>query len=351
MPERADGQPPKEALRDEHALVDHDRQQAARHTEGGVQGQVGQAGIVVRGDGEERAGAEDGGVDPRGQGGGDHQGHECPRRELEEEQLDGEHDRRQGRPEGGGHARGRPARQKDLPFRWRYREDLADERAECAGGDDDGAFGTEGPAGTDSDCRGEWFRHRGPGADPALVGQDRLHRLRDAVPPDLRRPPGEQRYGHAAGGRHGDEAEPGMEVGERGDRPADLPEEGQIGQQADQSEKHECRASPGQPQAGGQHRQQQETMRGGPRVRASTPFGCCAGPSGSTPDRLLCQCQYLSYHDLCPLAASADGPPGTQGDPMAATACICCSKRRSSWRCNAERAASCSSPRAVRRSR
>src|SRR5439155_19585789 len=55
-----------------------------------------------------------------GDRGGHHQGDERPGGELEEEQLDGQHDGGQGSAEGGGHPRRRPAGQEDLSFGGRH---------------------------------------------------------------------------------------------------------------------------------------------------------------------------------------------------------------------------------------
>jgi hypothetical protein len=66
---------------------------------------------------------------PTGDGGGDHQGYEGADRELEEEQLDGEHDRGEGRTEGGGHAGGGTGGEEALALRRRHADQLSDQGA------------------------------------------------------------------------------------------------------------------------------------------------------------------------------------------------------------------------------
>ena len=64
---------------------------------------------------------------------------------------------------------------------------LADQRSERAAGGDDRAFGAERAAGADGDGGRERLEKGEPGRDAALVEQDLLHRLGDAVAADAGR--------------------------------------------------------------------------------------------------------------------------------------------------------------------
>ena len=119
-----------------------------------------------------------------------------PRRELEQQQLDREHDRGERRAERGRHAGRGAAGEEDLALVGRHVDDLAEQRAERPAGDDDRALGAERAAGADGDRRRQRLGDAGAGRDPALSREHRLHRLGDAVAADDRRPLGHQ--GHDA---------------------------------------------------------------------------------------------------------------------------------------------------------
>ena len=91
----------------------------------------------------------------------DDQRDERAARELEEQQLDREHDRRERCAERRRHPRGRAARQQDLALDGRHRDHLPDERPERAARDDDRAFGAERSAGADRDRGRQRLGHRG----------------------------------------------------------------------------------------------------------------------------------------------------------------------------------------------
>ena len=91
-------------------------QQAAGQSQHGVGGELRETGVVVGRHREERAGSEDGRVDAAGDAGRHHQRDEGPGGELEQQQLDGQHHRRQRRAEGGRHAGRGAAGQQDLPL-------------------------------------------------------------------------------------------------------------------------------------------------------------------------------------------------------------------------------------------
>ena len=65
-------------------------------------------------------------------------------------------------------------------------DDLPEQGPECASGHDDGSFGAERTPGSDRDRRREGLGDRRARRDPALLRQDGLHSLRDAVASDHR---------------------------------------------------------------------------------------------------------------------------------------------------------------------
>ena len=80
------------------------------------------------------SGTENSGPEPNraactaaGDAGGDHEGHQGPTRELEQQQLDGEYDGRERCAERGRHPRRSPARQQHLAFVGRHVQHLAEE--------------------------------------------------------------------------------------------------------------------------------------------------------------------------------------------------------------------------------
>ena len=139
-----------------------------------ARGHAGPANVGVRGDGEDRAGAEQVAAQRAGGDAGDRDGDEAARLPLEEQQLDRQEDGRDRRGEDRRHA-GRGARhQQRLALGVGEMEELGEERAEGAAGHDDRAFGAERAAGADRDRRGERLQDGDPRLDPAAVEQDRL---------------------------------------------------------------------------------------------------------------------------------------------------------------------------------
>ena len=67
-------------------------------------------------------------------------------------------------------------------------DELAEQRAQRAAGDDDGALGAERAAGADGDRGGQRLGDGGSGRDAALLREHRFHRLGDAVTLDHRGP-------------------------------------------------------------------------------------------------------------------------------------------------------------------
>src|SRR4051812_34101728 len=109
MPGFTDWQAAEERLGGEEPTGNQHGEQTARQAEDGEQWQPPQAGERLRRYGEERAVPEQHGVDPAGHAGRDDEGDERPRRELEQQQLDGEYDGGERSAERGRHAGGRTA--------------------------------------------------------------------------------------------------------------------------------------------------------------------------------------------------------------------------------------------------
>ena len=83
--------------------------------------------------------------------GGDGYGHKGAGTPFEEQQLDGEQDGGERSGKDSGHARGRSGDEEGGALRVGEVKELAEQRADRAGGHDDGAFGAEWAAGTDGD--------------------------------------------------------------------------------------------------------------------------------------------------------------------------------------------------------
>ena len=168
----------------------------------------------------------------RGRGHGD----EAPRLPFEQQELDGEEDGRERRGEDGRHAAGGAGHEQRLALRGGEMKRLREERAERAARHDDRPFGAERPAAADRDGRRKRLEQRDLRAHPASADQDRLHRLGNAVAPDLFRAvarhesdeePAHHRHQHGPhaevvpGGRHELRAEAMIveQIGEAADKP------------------------------------------------------------------------------------------------------------------------------------
>ena len=171
-----------------------------------------------------------------GRRGGERDGNEGPRPQLEEEKLDGEEHRRDRAAEGGGHSRGGAGSQQRLPLDGGGVQELPEQGAESAAGGDDGTFGTERPAGADGDGRGDGLEHRNPGGDTALVEQNLLHRFGNAVAADGGRPVARhQPDDDRAGDRHQDHEGAQPVGGGRNEDARDPSIEGEVRDEADQA--------------------------------------------------------------------------------------------------------------------
>ena len=78
-----------------------------------------------------------------------------------------------------------PATSRRSPLGGGEMEELADDRADGTAGQDDRSLGAEGAAGADADGARDRLQDGQAGLDPAAVDEDPLHRLGDAVAPDL----------------------------------------------------------------------------------------------------------------------------------------------------------------------
>ena len=199
-------------------------------------GRVVEPRVVVRWHVEQWPGTEQCRVHRAGNARRDDEWHERAVRELEEQQLDREHDRRERCSERRRHACGRTAREQDLAFRRRHSDHLSDQGAERAASDDDRSFGAERSAGADGDRGRQRLCDGGPRCDAALAREDRLHGFGNSVTADHRRPTREQRHNERTGCGFDEEDWPRMKVLERRQCPAPAVEQHHVRDQPDQVE-------------------------------------------------------------------------------------------------------------------
>ena len=169
---------------------------------------------------------------------------EAARLPLEQEQLDGHEHRGDRCGENRGHSGGSSGDQQCPALQGGEPEKLREQGSEGAAGHDNGAFGSERPAGSDCYRRGKRLEQSNAGLHPAVARQYRLQRLGDAVAADFFRPvPCHQPDNKAAGCRYqyGQWAEQMRGGWCQGQRKA--PEENEIGDRADEAD--ECEGDAG----------------------------------------------------------------------------------------------------------
>src|SRR6266404_1259800 len=142
---------------------------------------------IHRQDVEHRAGSEQELANAGGQCRCNDERNERPAAELEQEKLDRKNHAGDGRIERRGHSSARPAREQHLSFGRGSGNDLANQRTEGSARLNDGALGSERASRSDGDGRRNRLQYRNFRFDPALRCNDGFHRLRDAMPLDLRR--------------------------------------------------------------------------------------------------------------------------------------------------------------------
>ena len=218
--------------------------QAAGDTEHDVVRQLAQPRKVMVRHGEERTRPEEGRVHSGSGARAHHERDEGPGGELEEQELDGKNDRCQWGTKGCSHARCRTAGKQNLAFAWRHANHLAEQGADRTSRHDDWTLGAEGSSGTNRDGGRQGLGQGRAGGDPALACEHGLHRLGDAVATDDRCPLRHHCHHESAGHGHEDDQRAAMEVGKRGQLPADAVKEGQVGQQGDQVNEHVGRCPP-----------------------------------------------------------------------------------------------------------
>ncbi len=141
--------------------------------------------MAVRGEWEERSGAEpDDAQDCRGDA-GEGDGNEGARTPLEEQQLDREQHRGEWRREGGGHAGRRSGDEQRGALRIRELDPLRQQRTEGAAGHDDRTFRAERAAGADGDGGGDGFEYGDARLDARAVQQDGFNGFGNAVAANL----------------------------------------------------------------------------------------------------------------------------------------------------------------------
>ena len=123
----------------------------------------------------------------RRQRGCNHKGNEGAPAKFKKKKFNREDDSGDRSIERRGHAGARAAGQQNFALRGSGRNQLADERTERPAGLNDRPFGAERAAGADRDGRRDGLEDRDFGFDAALGRENRLHRLRNAVPLDFRR--------------------------------------------------------------------------------------------------------------------------------------------------------------------
>ncbi len=192
MPEFSERETSETVLRDVQPFAHEHREESAREAEYKEHRCVLDSGVAVLWHREQWPSAEDQRMHAGTKARRDHERNECPRRELEQQELDREDDRRQWCAEDRSHPRCRAAREEDFALRRCHADELADQRTERAPRNDDRSFRSEGSTGADRDRRRDRFGDGGTRGDPALPREHGLHRLGDPVTPDHRRPLREQ---------------------------------------------------------------------------------------------------------------------------------------------------------------
>ncbi len=176
------------------------------------------------GDGEQRPITEEGRVDPSGDGSRDSRRDERASRELEQQQLGSEDYGCDRCTERRRHAAGGATGEEDLPLRRRHLQELTKKRSQGAPGNDDRPLGPKRPTSPDGDRRRQRLGDRRSRRHPTLTVQDRLHRLRNAMPLDDRAPPSQQRHHQSTCHRDHQDARGSVEVAHRRQREGDLAE-------------------------------------------------------------------------------------------------------------------------------
>ena len=242
----ATGRRPVGPLDGEQAPGDQRGEQPARDAETRRTTAAAEAGEVVGRHVEQRPGAEQRGVDAAGDARRHHERDERPRRELEQQQLDGQHDggerRAERRRHAGGGARlraGSCARAARRGATWPSSEPSAPPVTMI------GPSAPNGPPVPMATAADSGLATAVRGRDAALADEHRLHRLGDAVAADDRRPRGQQR--RPAGADHGDDDQSrdrGGRSANVGSVPAPLVEEDHVGEQPDEVDEHPRRPPP-----------------------------------------------------------------------------------------------------------
>ena len=192
---------------------------------------------------------------------------EATRRPLEQQQFHRQHDGGDRRAEHRGHAGGGARYQQRFALGVAHRQQLRDQRADCAAGHDDWPFRAERPAGADHHCRGERLQDCHPHIHSRPAEQDRLDRLGNAMAADFltavaRHQPNHQRTGH----RHQNRPQAERRGREGPIRQVELAEIRDVGGQPDQLEQRHA----GRHSAGGHHdgdQRDQQHARAGREIR------------------------------------------------------------------------------------
>ena len=180
---------------------------------------------------------------------GQRDGNDRPRPKFKQQQLYRQQHRGNGTAKRRRHAGRRPRGQQRLAFRRRGRHQLPEQRAERATCGDDRPFRSKGTARADGNRGRKRLEERHPRGNAAVIGEDLLHRLRDAVASNgLRTEAGHQAHDQSADHRHDDHPQ-AQRILRRADfleRPPLI--KGHVGEQSDEPHQHEGRDRGRRPQ-------------------------------------------------------------------------------------------------------